>query len=59
MGKGMEYHRFCKVVKMDKADKYDIICKNKKSIENDLEKQLKRFKSTLNNNKIGKYNKDI
>lgn len=47
MGKGMEYHRFCKVVKMDKADKYDIICKNKKSIENDLEKQLKRFKSTL------------
>ena len=47
MGKGIEYHKFCRVIKMDKADKYDTICKNKKSVENGLEKQLKRFKSTL------------
>ena len=36
---------------MDKAGKYDVMCKNEKPVENDLEKQLKRFKSTLNTGK--------
>ena len=48
MGKEMVHYKFCRVIKMDKAGKYDKICKENKPIENNLEKQLKRFKSTLN-----------
>ena len=48
MGKKIPYDRFCRVLRMDKEIKYRKYCKNNKSIENNLEKQLKRFKSTLN-----------
>lgn len=48
MGKGMAHYKFCRVIRMDKECRYDKICKDNKSIENNLEKQLKRFKSTLN-----------
>lgn len=48
MGKGMAHYKFCRVIRMDKECRYDKICKDNKPIENNLEKQLKRFKSTLN-----------
>lgn len=51
MGKGMPHYKFCRVIRMDKEGRYDKICKDNKPIENNLEKQLKRFKSTLNKTK--------
>ena len=47
MGREMAHHKYCRVVKMDKAGRYEKICRDNKPIENNLEKQLKRFKSTL------------
>lgn len=44
----MAHYKFCRVIRMDKECRYDKICKDNKPIENNLEKQLKRFKSTLN-----------
>lgn len=48
MGKVMPSYKFARVVKMDKAGRYAEICSKNKPIENNLEKQLRRFKSTLN-----------
>ena len=48
MGKVMTSYKYARVVKMDNAGKYDEICKKSKPVENNLEKQLRRFKSTLN-----------
>ena len=48
MGKGMPSYKFSRVLKMDREGRYDEICKKGKPVENNLEKQLKRFKSTLN-----------
>lgn len=47
MGKGMPSYKFSRVLKMDREGRYDEICKKGKPVENNLEKQLKRFKSTL------------
>ena len=47
MGKGMPSYKFSRVLKMDREGRYDEICKKNKPVENNLEKQLKRFKSTL------------
>lgn len=47
----MAHYKFCRVIRMDKEGRYDKICKDNKPIENNLEKQLKRFKSTLNKTK--------
>lgn len=48
MGKGMPSYKFARVIKMDREGRYAEICTKNKSIENNLEKQLRRFKSTLN-----------
>ena len=47
MGRDMVHYKYCRVVKMDKQGRYEKICKDNKTIENNLEKQLKKFKSTL------------
>lgn len=47
MGKGMPSYKFSRVLKMDREGRYDEICKKGKPVENNLEKQLKKFKSTL------------
>ena len=51
MGRDMVHYKYCRVVKMDRQGRYEKICKDNKPIENNLEKQLKKFKSTLNNGK--------
>ena len=48
----MENYKFNRVVKLDKSNRYDVICKENKHIDNDLNKQLNRFKSTLNRGRI-------
>lgn len=48
MGRDLAHHKYCRVIKMDKENRYNKICKDNKPVENNLEKQLKRFKSTLN-----------
>ena len=51
-GNKMENYKFNRVVKLDKSNRYDVICKENKHIDNDLNKQLNRFKSTLNRGRI-------
>ena len=48
MGNGMPSYKFARVIKMDREGRYAEICTKNKPIENNLEKQLRRFKSTLN-----------
>ena len=43
----MPSYKFARVIKMDREGRYAEICTKNKPIENNLEKQLKRFKSTL------------
>lgn len=47
-GNMMENYKFNRVVKLDKSSRYGAICKENKHIDNNLNKQLERFKSTLN-----------
>ena len=46
--KDLANHKFRRVVKMDKRNRYTAICDENKEIKNNMKSQLDRFKSTLN-----------
>lgn len=46
-----EAHKLKRVMRLDKLGRYDVACKENKEVDNGLNKQLQRFKSTLSRGK--------